>query len=59
MSETPWILATQQPMGFWCRRCDGRLTVGFPVSTTDYTATGKVFVETHQTCVVPAEGGEE
>lgn len=53
MSKTPWILATQEPMGFWCRRCDLRLKLEPPVGVNDYVVAGNGFVATHAACEPP------
>lgn len=50
MSATPWILAMQSPLGYWCRRCDLRLPIGLPVEVDAYLAAGRAFIAEHAGC---------
>lgn len=58
MSDTPWILATQEPLGFLCERCGARLTIGSSVPMAVFVAAGNGFRSEHATCE-PAPAAHE
>jgi len=48
--QHPWIIATSEPWGAWCQRCDQRLPIRLPVEINEYLAAMKAFVERHAAC---------
>lgn len=44
------IVATQQPFGFECLHCGGRLGLTLPVSVDEFVAASKSFGDRHRDC---------
>jgi len=61
VSANTWTVATSSPhpLGFWCQRCDARLTYSTRVPLDLYARDGRWFAAAHNTCRPADAEGEQ